>query len=96
MLQESKTNRKSLLTAQKKFWMEKLDSLFDISSCSCKLSVLCFKDYHVKCNQENCQTKHIICTCPIQQKVSYFLFWFLQCLCKTTLYRNQFPYFNII
>ena len=86
----------SLPTAQKKFWMEKLDSSFEVSSCSCKLPVLYCKDYRVKCNQENCQTKHIICTCPLQQKVSNFLFGFLQCLCETTLYQNQFPYFNII
>ena len=44
-------NRKSLPTAQKKFWMEKLDSLFDVSSCSCKLPVLCCKVYRVKCSQ---------------------------------------------
>ena len=89
-------NRKCLPAAQKKFWMEKLDSLFDFSSCSYKLPVLSCKDYRVKCNLENCKTQHIICICPLQQKVSYFLFWFLQCFCKTTFYRNQFPYFNII
>ena len=44
-------NRKYLPTPHKKFWMEKLDSLFDVSSCSCKLLDSRCKDYRVKRNQ---------------------------------------------
>lgn len=29
----------------------------------------------VKCKKENCQTKHIICNCPLKQKIS-LLFYF--------------------
>ena len=32
-------NRKHLPAAQTKFWKEKLDTLFDISSCSCNLPI---------------------------------------------------------
>ena len=64
-------NRKHLPAVKTKFWKEKLDILFDISLCSCNLPILSCDDINVKCTKENCQTKHIICTCPLtksQQK----------------------------
>ena len=60
-------NRKYLPVAQTKFWKEKLDTLFDIS-CSCNLPILSCDNINVKCTKENCQTKHIICTCPLTKK----------------------------
>ena len=56
---------KHLPAAQTKFWKEKLDTFFDISSCSCNLPILNCDNINVKCTKENCQTKHIICTCPL-------------------------------
>ena len=69
-------NEKHLPAALTKFWKEKLDTLFDISSCSCNLPIVSCDNINVKCTKENCQTKHIICSCPLTQKVSYFLFLF--------------------
>ena len=68
-------NWKHLSASQTKFWKEKLDTLFDISSCSCNLP-----NINVKCTKENYQTKHIICSCPLIEKISYFLFSFLNLL----------------
>lgn len=62
-------NRRSLPASKVKNLTEKLDLLFDISSCCCELPVLPCEDYRVKCNKENCCSKHIICTCPFQKKV---------------------------
>ena len=59
---------KHLPAAQTKFWKEKLDTFLDISSCSCNLPILNCDNINVKCNKENCQTKHIICTCPLTKK----------------------------
>ena len=73
-------NRKHLPTAQTKFWKEKLNTLFDISSCSCNLPIVSCENIIVKYTKENCQTKHIICSCPLTQKVSYFLFLFFNLL----------------
>ena len=61
-------NRKHLPAAQTKFWKENLDTLFDISSCSCNLPILSCDNINVKCTKENCQTKYIICTCPLTKK----------------------------
>ena len=61
-------SRKHLPAAQTKFWKEKLDTFFDISSCSCNLPILSCENINVKCTKENCQTKHIICTCPLIKK----------------------------
>ena len=61
-------SRKHLPAAQTKFWKEKLDTFFDISSCSCNLPILSCDNINVKCTKENCQTKHIICTCPLTKK----------------------------
>ena len=58
-------SRKHLPAAQTKFRKEKLDTFFDISSCSCNLPILSCDNINVKCTKENCQTKHIICTCPL-------------------------------
>ena len=57
-------SRKHLPAAQIKFWKEKLDTFFDISSC------LSCDNINVKCTKENCQTKHIICTCPLTKKAN--------------------------
>ena len=78
-------NRKHLPAAQTKFWKEKLDTLFDISSCSCNLPIVSCDNINVKCTKENCQTKHIICSCHLTQKVSYFLFLFFNWLWKGQL-----------
>ena len=51
-------SRKHLPAAQTKFWKEKLDTFFDISSCSCNLPILSCDNINVKCTKENCQTKH--------------------------------------
>ena len=61
-------SRKHLPAGQTKFWKEKLDTFFDISSCSCNLPILSCDNINVKCTKENCQTKHIICTCPLTKK----------------------------
>ena len=63
-------NRKHLPATQTKFWKEKLDTLFDISLCSCNLPILNCDNINVKCTKENCQTKHIICTCPLTKKAN--------------------------
>ena len=47
-------NRKSLSTAQEQNLEEKLDKLFDISACTCKLPVRSCDANAVKCNEENC------------------------------------------
>ena len=60
-------SRKHLPAAQTKFWKEKLDILFD-KSCSCNLPILSCDNINVKCTKENCQIKHIICTCPMTKK----------------------------
>ena len=67
-------NRKHLPAAQTKFWKEKLDTLFDISSCSCNLPIVSCDNINVKYTKENCQTKHIIWSCPLTQKVVIFYF----------------------
>ena len=61
-------SKKHLPAAQTKFWKEKLDTFFDISSCSCNLPISSCDNINVKCTKENCQTKHIICTCPLTKK----------------------------
>ena len=61
-------SRKHLPAGQTKFWKEKLDTFFDISSCSCNLPIFSWDNINVKCTKENCQTKHIICTCPLTKK----------------------------
>ena len=61
-------SRKHLPAGQIKFWKEKLDTFFDISSCSCNLPILSCNNINVKCTKENCQTKHTICTCPLTKK----------------------------
>ena len=61
-------NRKHLPAAQTKFWTERLDTLFDISSCSCNLPILSCDNINVKYTKENGQTNHIICTCPLTKK----------------------------
>ena len=61
-------SRKHLPAAQIRFWKEKLDTFFDISSCSCNLPIFSCDNINVKCTKENCQTKHIICTCPLTKK----------------------------
>lgn len=65
-------NRKSLSTIQEQNIEEKLDKLFDISACTCKLPLRPCDDYAVKCKIENCQSQHIICTCPPSKKVRDF------------------------
>ena len=47
-------SRKHLPAAQTKFWKEKLDTFFDISSCSCNLPILSCDNINVKCTKENC------------------------------------------
>ena len=61
-------SRKHQPAAQTKFWKEKLDTFFDISSCSCHLPILSCDNINVKGSKDNCQTKHIICTCPLTKK----------------------------
>ena len=63
-------SRKHLPAAQTKFWKEKLDTFFDISSCSCNLPILNCDNINVKCTKENCLTKHIISTCPLTKKLT--------------------------
>ena len=65
---EKQISRKHLPAAQIKFWKEKLDTFFDISSCSCNLPILSCDNINVKCTKENCWTKHIVCTCPLTKK----------------------------
>lgn len=76
-------NRKSLSTVQMQNMEEKLDRLFDISSCTCKLPIRPCDDKSVRCYKENCKTVHITCTCPPVKKVIHLLhtskFIFLMC-----------------
>ena len=72
-------NRKSLNVIKVKNMTEKLERLFDISSCCCELPILKCDDYAVKCKIENCQTRHIVCTCPLNKKVMLILLFFLYC-----------------
>jgi len=62
-------NRKSLSTAQEQNLEDKLDKLFDISACTCKLPIRPCDDTSVKCRKDDCRTLHIICTCPPKKKV---------------------------
>ncbi|KAK6178315.1 hypothetical protein SNE40_013114 [Patella caerulea] len=62
-------NRKSLSSLHEQNLEEKLDRLFDISSCICKLPIRPCDDKTVKCSKVNCQVKHIVCTCPPKKKV---------------------------
>ena len=41
----------------------KLDSLFDITGCSCSLEVLPCDDRRINCDVDNCQQEHIFCSC---------------------------------
>ena len=77
-------NRKSRTTAREQNLEEKLDKLFEISACTCKLPVRSCDANAVKWNEENCQKTHIICTCPPRKKVSIFIFLFLSLLCANT------------
>ena len=45
-------SRKHLPAAQRKFWKEKLDTFFDISSCSCNLPILSCDNINVKCTKK--------------------------------------------
>ena len=65
-------NCKSLSTVKEQHMEEKLDKLFDISACICKLPVRPCDDNAVKCKKENCQAQHIICTCLPSKKVKLF------------------------
>ena len=65
-------NRKRLSKLQEQNLEEKLDKLFDISACTCNLPIRPCDDKVVKCHKENCQTQHIICTCPPSKKVILF------------------------
>jgi len=65
-------NRDHRLISKKTFLQGKLDRLFDISACKCELPLVSCDDNRVKCKRENCQTKHIICSCPPIIKVSFF------------------------
>jgi len=62
-------NRKYLSAIQVQNMEEKLEKLFDISACTCKLPIRPCDDKAVKCCKENCNTKHIICSCPPSKKV---------------------------
>lgn len=62
-------DRKSLAATKVKRMKEQLDKLFDISSCSCEVPVLRCDAFAVQCKTENCQTRHIVCTCPPNKKV---------------------------
>ena len=45
-------SRKHLPAGQRKFWKEKLDTFFDISSCSCNLPILSCDNINVKCTKK--------------------------------------------
>lgn len=62
-------DRKSRAATKVKRTKEQLDKLFDISSCSCEVPVLRCDAFAVQCKTENCQTRHIVCTCPPNKKV---------------------------
>lgn len=66
-------NRKCLSKMQMENMEEKLDKVFDISSCTCNLPIRPCNDKAVKCYEQNCNTQHIVCTCPALKKV-IFLF----------------------
>ena len=53
-------DRKHLPAAQTKFWKEKLDTLFDISSCSCNLPIVSYDNSNVKCTKENCTSSALV------------------------------------
>nr|XP_047128271.1 uncharacterized protein LOC124808992 [Hydra vulgaris] len=62
-------NQKSLSKVKRNNLEKTLDTLFDISACKCNLPVRSCNDKFVKYVEENCQTQHIICTCPLDRKV---------------------------
>lgn len=67
--QAKEINRNSLSAAKKQNLEAKVDKLFDISACTCKLPVRPCNDKDVKCFKENCSAVHIVCSCPPQKKV---------------------------
>ena len=69
-------NRKSLTAYKVKRIEEQLDRLFDIASCYCKLPILGCEEFVMKSNKENCQTRHIVCTCLPNKKVILILWLF--------------------
>jgi hypothetical protein len=64
-----KINRKTLSTVQQQNFQESLDKLFDISGCTCHLPIRPCNDKSVRCFNENCQIRHIVCSCPPSKKV---------------------------
>ena len=66
-------NKKKLHKNQKTNLTEKLDKLFDISLCKCDLPSASCKSKFVNCHIPNCDGKHIICTCPLNQKVTFYV-----------------------
>ena len=48
----------------------KMDCLFDISSCDCELEIYPCNHRLVSCrNEENCESVHVVCICPSERNV---------------------------
>jgi len=64
----SAINRKKLSVKRQQNLEKKLDFLFDIARCSCSLPVVPCSDKRVKCSKQNCNDKHLVCTCDEGKK----------------------------
>ena len=62
-------NNKHLTVVQRKNLEAKLDKLFDLAACKCKLPIRPCNDRTVKCKESNCDAEHIVCECPLDIKV---------------------------
>ena len=47
-----------------------LENLYDISACRCNLDEVPCHDDRVKCKNLTCSSKHFLCVCPPEYKVS--------------------------
>jgi hypothetical protein len=62
-------NFRKLKAAQREPLFAIKDKLFDIAACCCQLPALPCHSKYVFCNEENCTKQHLVCECPLQQKV---------------------------
>ena len=60
--------RTSLSPLKQQNLENKLDKMFDISSCTSDLLIQTCTHSSVKCKIKNCNIKHILCTCPPRKK----------------------------
>ena len=74
---------------------KKLDKLYDICACSCKLEEVECSSKSAKCSVDNCSEVHILCICPMEVKV-YFLFECVLKFCHFTVLEYCHSYINFV